>query len=70
MLPGIDGNEVLKKLYRQHELKHIPVIMLTAKSEINYVSDSLDLGARDYIAKPFDEKNLIERIEKLFKHKD
>lgn len=61
MLPGIDGLEVLRKLKSVPETKDIPVIMLTAKgSEIDRVT-GLDLGADDYIVKPFGVLELMAR---------
>ena len=53
MLPGEDGLSILKRLRAQESTKNVPVIMLTAKStELDKVK-GLDLGADDYIAKPF-----------------
>lgn len=61
MLPGIDGLEALRKLKSSSETKNIPVIMLTAKgSEIDRVT-GLDLGADDYIVKPFGVLELMAR---------
>lgn len=61
MLPGIDGLEALRKLKSNTDTKDIPVIMLTAKgSEIDRVT-GLDLGADDYIVKPFGVLELMAR---------
>ncbi len=63
MLPGIDGLEVCKLLKNLKETRHIPVIMLTAKSsEIDQVV-GLELGASDYISKPFGIKVLLARVK-------
>lgn len=66
-MPGIDGDEVLKRLKANNDsdVASIPVIMLTGKNEINEVANCFDLGAADYIVKPFDEDNLILRLRKV-----
>ena len=66
-MPGIDGNEVLKRLQADENTKQIPVMMLTAKSEVSDVSESLMLGAKDYIVKPFDHDNLIVRLRNILR---
>lgn len=67
MLPGVDGLEVCKLLKNSKETKHIPVIMLTAKgSEIDQVV-GLELGASDYIPKPFSVKVLLARVKNVFR---
>jgi two-component system, OmpR family, alkaline phosphatase synthesis response regulator PhoP len=62
MLPGMDGLEVCKLLKADPKTKHLPVIMLTAKSEESDVVTGLELGADDYITKPFSPKVLIARV--------
>ncbi len=62
MLPGMDGWEVCKILKNDAKTRHVPIIMLTAKSEDTDVVTGLELGAEDYIAKPFSPKVLIARI--------
>lgn len=62
MLPGIDGLEVCKKLRRSKQTKKVPILMLTAKSEELDKVLGLELGADDYITKPFSIKELIARI--------
>lgn len=63
MMPKIDGITVLKKLRAQGN--NIPVIMLTAKSEIDDKVLGLDSGANDYLTKPFDTKELLARIRAM-----
>ena len=63
MMPGMDGITVLKKL-RAHGSR-LPVIMLTAKSEIDDKVLGLDSGANDYLTKPFDSKELLARIRAI-----
>lgn len=65
IMPDMDGNEVLKHLQDNDQTRHIPVIMLTGRSEVHDISESLKLGARDYIVKPFDKDNLVIRVKKL-----
>ncbi len=62
MLPGMNGIEVCRKLMEAPETSGIPVVMLTAKSEEADVVHGLEMGACDYITKPFSNKILISRI--------
>ncbi len=62
MLPGIDGLTVCRKLKSNEETRRIPIIMLTAKSEESDVVLGLELGAADYITKPFSRKILVARV--------
>jgi len=59
MMPGMNGFEVLRILRQQ---SNIPVIMLTAKREVTSASDALNLGADDYVRKPFMKGELLARI--------
>jgi len=65
MLPGIDGLQVCKKLKHDSMTQNIPVIMLTAKGEEVDVVTGLELGADDYVTKPFSPKVLIARIRRI-----
>ena len=68
MLPGMDGFEVCKLLRAERSTKNIPILMLTAKgSEIDQVV-GLELGASDYIAKPFSVKVLLARLKNIFRN--
>jgi len=62
MLPGIDGLEVCRTLKSKQHTQGIPIIMLTAKGEESDVVKGLELGADDYVTKPFSPKVLIARI--------
>ena len=62
MLPGIDGLKVLKKIKENEQYRSIPVIMTTAKSEDTDIITGLELGADDYVVKPYSPKVLIARI--------
>lgn len=63
MMPKLDGYEVLKILNNSEETAGIPFIFLTAKSEKTEVRKGMNLGADDYLTKPFEEHELIEAIE-------
>lgn len=67
MLPGLDGFSVFKELRADPRTAGIPVIMLTAKGEVNDRIAGLELGADDYVTKPFSPKELVLRIEALLK---
>jgi two-component system phosphate regulon response regulator PhoB len=67
MLPEIDGYKILKKMQRDTRSHSIPVIMLTAKSQIDDRLRGLELGADDYITKPFSPKELILRAKAILK---
>ena len=64
MLPGMDGWDVLDKLRQESD---VPVIMLTAKGDTLDRIQGLDLGADDYIVKPFDAKELLARIKAVLR---
>ena len=67
MLPGEDGLSILKRLRAQENTKNVPIIMLTAKSsELDKVK-GLDLGADDYIAKPFGILEFVSRVRALLR---
>jgi len=62
MLPEMDGLDVCKQLKRDPKTMNIPVIMVTAKGEESDIVTGLELGADDYVTKPFRPKELIARI--------
>ena len=64
MMPGMDGYELTKQIREMHD---IPVIMLTAKGQIEDKEQGFLSGTDDYIVKPFDPKELIFRINALFR---
>ena len=64
-MPGMDGDKVLEQLQADEATKHIPVMMLTSLSRISDVSGCFDLGAKDYIVKPFSHDNLILRLNNV-----
>lgn len=67
MLPGIDGLEVLKRIRAHSKYKRIPIILLTAKSDEISKVVGLEIGADDYLAKPFGVHELLARIKALFR---
>jgi len=64
MLPGIDGLEICRKL-REDEKVNTPILILTAKGQLNDKVDGLNTGADDYLVKPFEFEELIARINAL-----
>ncbi|SOC21934.1 DNA-binding response OmpR family regulator [Ureibacillus xyleni] len=64
MMPEIDGWEVCKEI---REFSKVPIIMLTARSDKLDLVKGLNIGADDYIAKPFDERELIARVSALLR---
>jgi len=67
MLPGLDGTEVCKRLKKDPKTANIPVIMLTAKSEVTDKIVGLEIGADDYLTKPYSMRELIARIKTVLK---
>ena len=69
LLPGIDGLEVARRLKNDASTKEIPVIMVTAKGEEADIVAGLEVGAEDYITKPFSRKVLIARVRAVLRRK-
>ena len=69
MLPGIDGLEVTKILKNDSRTKDIPIVMLTAKGEEADIVTGLELGADDYITKPFSPRVLVARVRAVLRRK-
>ena len=67
MLPKMDGFSVFKELRLDSRTKDIPVIMLTAKAQLDDVISGLEMGADDYLTKPFSPKELVLRVKALLK---
>jgi len=65
MLPEVDGIEICRTLKSDADTKHIPIVMLTAKTEEADVVVGLQMGADDYIPKPFSPKVLVARIKAI-----
>ncbi len=70
MLPSMEGTEVCKVIKRDNTTSHIPIIMLTAKGEEVDRIVGLELGADDYITKPFSPRELVLRVKAVLKRRD
>ncbi len=69
LLPRVDGLEVCRILKRDPKTQHVPIVMLTAKSEEADVVSGLELGADDYITKPFSPRVLMARVRAVLRRK-
>jgi len=67
MLPGLDGLEVCKRLQADPITANVPVIMVTAKGEESDVVSGLQIGADDYVTKPFSPKELLARVKAVLR---
>lgn len=70
MLPGIDGLDVCRLLKNDSRTAQIPVVMLTARGEEADIVTGLEIGAHDYIVKPFSTRVLVARIRSILRRKD
>jgi two-component system alkaline phosphatase synthesis response regulator PhoP len=68
-LPDLNGFEVCKYIKQNKDCAHIPIIMVTAYSELNRKVSALDVGADDYITKPFEIEELIARIKAVLRRR-
>ena len=67
MLPGMDGLDVCKLVKGEPKTRHVPIVMLTAKGEEADIVAGLELGADDYVTKPFSPKVLIARVRAVLR---
>ena len=67
MLPGQNGLDVCRKVKANADVKHIPIIMISAKSEETDVVLGLELGADDYVTKPFSPRILLSRVKAVLR---
>lgn len=63
VMPGMDGFEVLAVMNRNDWLRNLPVIMISAENSSTYIDHAYDLGATDYITRPFDERTVCRRVQ-------
>jgi len=68
-MPGMNGHEVLDRLRNRPDLRDIPVIMCTALCEAEDIAKASSYGVMDYIAKPFDFSELVEKISNVLGNK-
>lgn len=69
MMPGIQGDELCRRIKENKETSWLPVILLTAKAGRDFMIEGLGLGADDYIAKPFDSAILASKIDSMLKNR-
>jgi two-component system phosphate regulon response regulator PhoB len=69
LLPNVDGLEVCRRLKGDSKTKHVPILMLTAKTEEADVVAGLELGADDYMTKPFSPRVLLARVKAVLRRK-
>jgi len=70
MMPCMSGLEVCRRLRETYSLHELPVLMLTAKNQLNDIIAGFEAGANDYLAKPFDKRELIARVNTLLSLRD
>ncbi|MFH1439845.1 MAG: response regulator [Candidatus Woesearchaeota archaeon] len=63
MMPGVNGYELCKALRENPKTREIPILILSAKSQMNDKLHAIDVGADDYMTKPFDPMELVKRIK-------
>ena len=67
-IPKVDGREVCRRIKKDLLLRHLPIIMVTGKGDINDKLGGIDAGADDYVVKPFEPKELMARIRMILRH--
>jgi two-component system phosphate regulon response regulator PhoB len=65
MMPNLDGFTACRELKNREDTKRIPIIMLTAKGEVEDIKTAFRAGANDYVVKPFIMEQVLEKIEEL-----
>jgi two-component system phosphate regulon response regulator PhoB len=70
MLPDIDGLEVLRRLRRSEESANLPILIVTSKGDESDVVAGIELGADDYVTKPFSPRILMARIKNIIRRSD
>jgi two-component system phosphate regulon response regulator PhoB len=70
MLPGLDGLEVCRRMKSDPTMRHIPIVMLTAKGTEADIVTGLELGASDYVTKPFSPRVLTARVRAVLRRED
>jgi len=67
MLPYVDGFDLIRRIRAHATWSEVPVVMLTAKSQEQYIVKALDDGANDYVVKPFRPGELMARIRRVIR---
>ena len=67
MMPKMSGYEVCQRLRKKYSLMELPILMLTAKSQVRDKITSFEVGANDYLAKPCDKQELLSRVKTLIR---
>ena len=67
MMPGLTGLEVTRELRRNDATRAMPIILLTARAQAGDISQGLAAGADEYVKKPFDARDLTERVDRLLR---
>lgn len=65
LMPVVDGLEVCRRLKKNSKIRGIPVAMLSAKSQKTEIKEGLEMGAVEYICKPFDPKEMVARVARI-----
>lgn len=65
MMPGTSGLDLVRTLKGETETAHIPIVLLSARAQANDVQQGLEVGADDYVTKPFEPVDLVERVTAL-----
>ncbi len=69
VMPGMGGTEVLREIRQDDELASLPVVMLTAVSDIDNLVENMDVGADDYLVKPWYDRELLARLKSMVRMK-
>jgi DNA-binding response OmpR family regulator len=69
IMPIMFGTELCKRVKKDEKLKHIPIILFTAHGDIMTAEKAKSMGADDYIVKPFDAEELVNKIERILTEK-
>jgi len=70
MLPGMDGLEICRRMRASDEMAEIPILILSARGEQTDIVTGLELGADDYVVKPFSPRELVARVRALLRRTD